>query len=272
MYLKFFIPFLYAFQTRMGGSLVGLLKWIAEYLLPVFVLYVYVSSYRIYSVLVFILGVLLVYNLYEIGYIWNDTITIRKEKSPTLRLSERELEYFYQNPLFVLLFRIVLSVFVSILVYSNPFYSVGIWALIFSWSILIVYYFYNRFRNRFNFVLHFVLLTLRYSCPWFFFSGENDIWMLLLITCIIYPFPIMLEIISKRKFGVRFRFTDRYLPDYSKRHQFRVVYYLCLTCTSVLGWWIFGFDLLFVLLSLYLLFYNCIFNFLQSRILSDGLE
>ncbi|HFO5149574.1 TPA: hypothetical protein ACHJRG_004980, partial [Escherichia coli] len=92
--LFFFVPFLYFYKTRLR-SIIKLISWGVIYLVPIFLSTFSFANIDYYFISYFVV-LTLTYNLYEIGYIQNDTETIKKEHNPTLRLSRDEL-FFYNN-------------------------------------------------------------------------------------------------------------------------------------------------------------------------------
>ena len=64
--MLFFIPMLYSFKTRYKGK-VGISAWGVKYLLPVFFISFGLHGF---SLIRFVLGLLFLYGLYEIGF-WN---------------------------------------------------------------------------------------------------------------------------------------------------------------------------------------------------------
>lgn len=72
----FYTPFLYYYKTRLK-SFYKLLSWMLIYLAPIY-LAVYYSIQNEMDNIYFLLLIIVVHNLYEVGYIQNDTETIKK--------------------------------------------------------------------------------------------------------------------------------------------------------------------------------------------------
>jgi hypothetical protein len=106
---------------------------------------------------------------YEIGYIYNDIWTTRKEKNPTLRIKEKFSDKFWINQIII---RLLIWSLVLFQLYN---YNQFIWLSLF-WIILIlwiIYFIHNKIRNlKINF------FTL-------FFLWLNKFWVTLLIIHII---------------------------------------------------------------------------------------
>jgi hypothetical protein len=146
----FYIPFLYTYLTRQGSLAKGISWWII-YVIPTFYLFILQTNYYSYSCLIYFLSCFLLHGLYETGYIQNDTETIKKECNPTFRLYSSNYEYYEKNKITIYGVRfscfLLLSVFILFL---NGFVISSYFFLTASWSIIIVYQFYNRIRGRWN--------------------------------------------------------------------------------------------------------------------------
>lgn len=98
----FYLPMGYLLKTRLN-SLAKFISWNIIYVFPLFYL-AYIKLNFVITIIDFveILGsIIVVYNFYEIGYIQNDTETIKRESNPTLRVSKDELEYYEENKWYI---------------------------------------------------------------------------------------------------------------------------------------------------------------------------
>ncbi len=111
--LMFYVPVLYAIRTRFLKDKTGNF-WLAEYLFPVLLSFLLANIEPI-SISQMLLSVACVYCFYEIGYIQNDCETIKKEESPTLRLSEDELKIYERNKWNIYMTRGVLGILFNVL-------------------------------------------------------------------------------------------------------------------------------------------------------------
>jgi hypothetical protein len=186
----FYIPFLYNYHTRLK-SIDKLVSWIIIYIIPVLYFSVYLQSrlVGIHDVGLALLYITLIYTLYEIGYIENDTETIKNEANPTIRLSNYLLSFYERHKYKIYTFRIIYGFILSVLIYvlSNNRNDVFI-PLILAWSLLFTFFIYNKIRNIINLYLQILLVTLRYSsCQFLFFDNFN--WTVFLLS--IFAFPIL---------------------------------------------------------------------------------
>ena len=168
MWCKFYIPFLYFIETR-TKTRAKTISWCLIYLFPVLLLFFLFESTKESVELWGQLGltIVLTYNLYELGYIYNDAETIKKEIKPTLRLSEKEIRYYEGNKKTIYIFRLFVSVVVTFCVYK-----LGGEFLWYPWLLIPMYAIYNSIRNRLNLLLHFILVTIRYSSPLVVCTGD----------------------------------------------------------------------------------------------------
>jgi hypothetical protein len=229
MYLTFYIPFVYAFRTRMGFSLAGAAKWVCEYLTPTFLCFVMAGDHKGLLVDDYLLMTVIIYTIYEIGYILNDTLTVKNETNPTRRLSEKELDFWYKHMFSILAGRIILALILSLLLLVRHGFSKGsVLAISFSWMILGIYFIYNQVRGHLSFILHFLLLVLRYTAALFILLPDQ-IMPSVCTAVLIFPLPVMMEIIASGKFGIHYSLTKIYLKNYQKRYKFRIYYYTLLS-------------------------------------------
>ncbi|ATB14029.1 hypothetical protein FCY82_05560 [Escherichia coli] len=208
----FYLPFVYYYKTRLR-YLHKLLSWMLIYLFPLFFSCYLSSNYSI-SILSFCLFIILVQSLYEVGYIQNDCETIKKEDSPTLRLTSVEFQYYENNKFLIYSSRLVFSFILSVLL--SYFVSSLVWAI---WFILPIFYVYNNVRNRFNLILHFLLVFCRYCLPVLCLTGNYQVTLMMIF---VFPLLNLIERMSEKKF--KFQFISRFLA--SKLTLFRALYYL----------------------------------------------
>lgn len=198
----FFLPFLYTYKTRLNSG-VSLLSWIAIYPTLLFIFcFLWAPDLSVSEIMIFFISLVIIYNLYEIGYIYNDTETIKIEEKPTLRLSSIYLKLYYLNKRCIYVFRLFLSLFLCYLL--TCYFSVNLLNVAIAWLILPVFFTYNKIRSRLNLVLHFFLVTLRYFGPVFITMG-NDGWLWkLFYIALLFPFANLFERCREQRFELSF--------------------------------------------------------------------
>lgn len=217
-YLTFYIPGYYTIRSR-RSSLKAIVRFLLIYFLPIFIF----LFWRECSISNLLLAFLLVYDLYEIGYIENDCETIKKEDNPTLRLESSEYQFYERHRFSVYAGKIVVAVLIAAYLYSH---SVALWICISSFLLIPSYLVYNRIRCKWNLLLHVWLMFIRYYVPVLIAIGVfylKDAMAFLFV----YPIRVMIELSVKGKFGgYQNILVKRYiLHDYSKFQTYRLKYY-----------------------------------------------
>lgn len=228
--ILFCLPMCYSFWTRYKGKN-GVFAWLVKYLVPVSVLGVAHTSY---DVVQFLVGLLYVYSLYEIGYIQNDCETIKNEANPTMRLTESDLALYEKHRSLIYVFRAA-----QILLWGALLLGCGVnpWIVAYGFITLPVFLLYNTVRNKASLFVHLLLLFFRYSVP--VVAGINGFCPLCIgYMLLLYPLTLFVERSVKGKFGYRNNFFVKYvMHDYSERYGFRVKYYsiflvISIVCTA----------------------------------------
>lgn len=216
--MYFYIPLAYFFSTRIS-NLNALISWIVFYLSPIFVMsFLYKGYSDFYIYLLEIFFVISIYSVYEFGYICNDTITIKKEKKPTLRMSHNEILYAQINIELIFAVRLTLSAFlISIACGDLRYITIPI-------LIYLCYGIYNSIRSRLNLPLHFILVIFRFSTPYIFFLGIHAG----ILSIMFFPLINTLERCTEERFEFECLFKYK-----KKIPLLRVIYFLTLTILFV---------------------------------------
>lgn len=204
----------------MSGNIMGFLNWISQYLFPI-ILIILLWEGEV-NWLIFITTLILAYNLYEIGYIQNDTETIKKEKNPTLRLNENSISYYELHKASIYTIRFIIGVLFSIILIKllNKNYV----PILLSWLIPIIYQVYNYLRNGLIYLIHILLMEIRYAVPIVacveYFSLSDWIFLLLM-----YPLPSIIVKLLKKGI-INNKFFLIYIGNYTSRYLFVLKYYV----------------------------------------------
>lgn len=216
MLTKFSLLGRYFISTRLKykGNKIAFLLF---YLFPIaLITYSYSYSY-IYDLYKVVLVIGLTYSIYELGYIYNDTITIRKEAEPTLRLSKIELSFFNSNIKKILAIRAI-TFFTLMMLYIAL--GVNVTELVLLVVLFVTFYIYNNVRSKLNLPLHFILVSLRYLIPLIHIFEQVGCFELLFIL-MLYPILNTLERASEKRFS--YIPADFFLVEYKKNG--RIYYY-----------------------------------------------
>ncbi|TLT05308.1 hypothetical protein [Aliarcobacter cibarius] len=251
--IKFYIPYLYFFIVHARTSS-RMISWMLIYTVPVFIYVSLFSEDTIYKTfLVFTILTTVIYNFYEIGYINNDTETIKNEKCPTMRLSSFELIYYEENKLFIYLFRLLLGITLIICTYyltKEIDYNINL--LLFSllmFLMLLTYKIYNSVRSKLNIIVSLILSTFRYSSITLSIICV-DYTVTLLLIIFIFPFVNLINWLAKPKYKIEFA-----IKYFKNIELIRVLYYFILSIVLGVLYKVFDDDiiLIFMYVSIYYL-------------------
>ncbi len=225
----FFIPFAYYYCVRLG-TVQKLLSWLLLYVMPT-CFYMLLSaglleSFCLSGLLKFLVNYLLVllmvFNLYETGYIHNDTFATLREQEPALRLYPYNLTFFYRNAKLIFLLRLLYSVVAAVLLVAVNGLGWGVFRVIAAtFMIPLIFLCYNFWRSKWNVLLYPVLVFSRYL-PFLLLYCVNP--RLILLLFLVFPFVAWLERFSMPRH--RFGFMKLLIPKEESKTFFRVAYYL----------------------------------------------
>lgn len=213
--LFFFVPFLYFFKTRLKNKS-NKISWILIYIVPILLMVFFQGKVSFLSVLSIFIYITSIYTVYEMGYIWNDTETIKNEKEPTKRLSDIELKFYEKNKYLIYITRLTFVFLFSFYFISSNIYVFFITNML---AILILYLIYNSNRNILNLPLHFLLVCARFVAPVIAFTSVSFLWV-----AFVFPIINLLERASEKRFRLHF-FYNFFLSD---KKRGRYIYYIIL--------------------------------------------
>ena len=224
-----YLPVGYVFQSRII-TIAERISWLLIF--PIFLLFIVLLNNG--GVIHFIISFLIVLSAYEIGYLYNDVITTKNEKDPTIRH-----EAFHEdNFLYCLAIRSFFCAFlcaVLFYVYGIKEFSLGVISVL---VINFIFYMHNKIRSRFNVITYFLLVSSRYIFPVILLIEPIQfIWIVL-----IFPLCRTLEHACKKKYKLIFLTRIIGKPD-----TFRVYYLLFITIAASF------FDTVFLYMAVYFL-------------------
>lgn len=170
---KFVIPFWYLCLSRFSrlSELLSLLCIYPLYLIT-FIFFLY-DQPVLPDILGFLLGFCAWMTMYELGYMENDALTIKKEMHPNIRIKKADIEIIQKNFTRLVLIRITLFLALVSLIFV-----IALWTLSQSlWFIALVvsangfFYLHNFFRSRINILTYFGLCVLKYMAFPFLYLG-----------------------------------------------------------------------------------------------------
>ena len=169
----------------------------------------------------YLLVLLAVFSLYELGYILNDTIAIRREEQPAIRLYRHNFEHFARYGRLIVLARFGYALIALALLYviDDSLFTLPLVANIL--AIPVIFAIYNSWRSKYNVWLYPVLVFSRYL-P-FMLLYRIDGWAILMLF-VSFPLVNMLERFSMPRY--RFPLMRKLIPTEESKTTFRLIYYL----------------------------------------------
>lgn len=243
-----YLPFVYLFNSRLLTS-AEKLSWFVIY--PFFLI-LFATLIKLNFIL-FFLCLVVTMSCYEVGYLFNDFITIKFEENPTIRAGGESSD-FSSHFIFHVLFRILISIFICCVIFyffPNADFKKFILCEV---GILFFYVIHNSLRSRINIISYFFLVSLRYASPLIFCLNLKTLIFLL----VAFPLCRTIEHACKKKYEIEF--LRRVIKNFDL---YRVFYYLILVICSIIYWFIFG-NWMFSLLSLYFFCFRLICYLLRN--------
>lgn len=164
----FFVPFAYFIATRLHGKS-ALASWIMIYPVPLLISVIAYSGEvpAQAGLMALALAIVATYTLYELGYMDNDTRTVRRETNPTERLSSVDKAFYEKWRWLIVASRLAIVVIACLAIERladrnepglRAFYA-GLLVL------AAVFPAYNSIRGRTNLALQFLLVACRFCLP-----------------------------------------------------------------------------------------------------------
>ncbi|WP_161978998.1 hypothetical protein [Streptococcus sp. S784/96/1] len=215
------LPFVYGFRTRVR-TLAYKISFLVVTVLPSFYFILVTRQVNTEKLLGYLIALISMYSLYEIGYIYNDIYTTSFEKKPTMRSSIEEMTFLKRAYPILIMSRVVVITF-SVIYFKN--YDRFISWLLLLLLLYIAYIFHNFTRSTITAFTMFTIVALKYIIPSFLFVEELEWYLYLGFILAVVPFARFVEYGSKPYCG---------LFNVKNFHKFRIIYYLVLTILSLL--------------------------------------
>jgi hypothetical protein len=195
--------------------------------------------------------------MYETGYMENDIITVKKEKSPTIRLKPQDFTFFEKHYWPVVLSKVAFAALALLtLLAVQSWWNIELYVGQFLACIILMrlfFYAHNSFRGRMNILTEGGLIIMRYTSFLFLVIPFQEILIPFLLAFFTFPMVRILEYAHQEKF--RFPALTQFVDDLNV---FRVRYYGTLTAISAIIFWLFPNEITFVscILAIYFLVYR----------------
>lgn len=230
MRVMYYLPLYYGIKTRAKG-IFHKMSFMTNILLPNLFLSIFYSNQEYNSIQQFLIGIMAfiaMYSVYEVGYLQNDTFTIRLEEKPTIRLDAIENKYIQENVLKIIAVKIITALFIPFLAcrYFNTSIINSFLLCISLLGLFLAYSIFNSYRNINCLYSIFFILIFKYcSSPLLSIEIENVLPMLAVgILCIPVERTIIFAAIGK--------YTDKFKHAIDI-DTFRVEYFFIITLVMV---------------------------------------
>ena len=216
----FYIPFEYYYAVRLG-TLPKLFSWMLIYLMPTafYSAVGYTGSWPLFA-LNYGLILLAVFSIYECGYIANDTLSIRHEQRPTIRLYEYNFAHFERHKASIFASRIGYSLLALLALYALNGYETTLRTAFSILVMTLLFGIYNCWRSRYNVWLYPFLVCSRYIPFMLLVPHPWEVWLLLFLS---FPLLNALERFSMPRY--RWPLMRKLIPSEESKTLFRAVYY-----------------------------------------------
>lgn len=222
----FYIPTLYIFKVRLERNIKRLLSWWFLLLVPTLGYTVLIDdSIGLMGLLRFLILVFSVVSYHELGYIQNDTQSISREKNPTIRLNNEDLNYCLTHMSHIFATRLVFVALLMIVYVTISPCGVALNVTLLSFlTLLPIFVLYNNLQGLTSVLFYPILVSARYLVLISPCIGSQDLWLITLLLLLSYPIEIGIERFSMPK--KRYGFMGRIIPDEKSKARFRALYYL----------------------------------------------
>lgn len=232
----FYIPCAYLHRVRLDSSLGRILSWWFLLIVPTmgyYLLLLPTLSLAAVSSYVILLAAVVPY--YELGYMYNDTHTTRREAKPTLRLSHHLSTYFYQHAGIIVGIRMVwVLALLSLFGQLNAWDPISLLTIMAALALQVIFALYDSVRGFATTIIYPILVSWRYLVFLLPCWGSEHFGLGVLLCLLSYPLEISIERFSmpNRRYG----FMARILPTEESKTRFRATYYAILVLLLIPIW------------------------------------
>lgn len=263
---KYYIPLIYTYKTRYN-SILRFLSFLFFTCLPSFYIVIINNEINTQLIISYIVTFIVMYSLYECGYLFNDIVTINFEKNPTLRIEQKYIKISSKHLENMLTVRLAIVVLGCFWLYQ---FTINIKEFCITLLLLfITYSLHNFYRDRTNIVTMFSLVFLKNFLLVIPFIPTHKFLEAGLIIIITIAAIRTYEFAAKDRFNLNIKINNVDL--------FRVEYYFALTFAT-LFLYVFGVvSYKFIIINLFFLVYRVLIYFLlklnnRSKFISNLLK
>lgn len=175
---------------------------ICYHFIPAAFLFFSIEDISFQNLILFSLLLMGFYSLYEIGYIYNDTETTKREIEPTLRLAHEDSTYYENNKIAIYTLRLIFFLMIALFcISSNKSKRIDLYFVACIVE-LIVFLIYNNVRGRWSIPVFFLLETGKYL-PFSVCHPQHMDWRLMIVIMAIYAIPNTIERLSFPRYKLK---------------------------------------------------------------------
>lgn len=233
----FFVPFLFTIKTHYNSKN-KIFVYFITYIVPLFLLsflqnFPDVQNFSFYAS--FLIGLVSYVNIYEVGYIYNECETIKKENNPTKRLSQNPLDFYENHKFLIYTEHFVLTMVLNLTLLQFVSQKSVVLFSVAEIISLLIFIIYNNVRGKVTQFVYFFLSFAKYASIIFIHSENLSVSVFL---AAVFIFPIVRTLEYKAHYGKDSNvnvFFRKYIIKYdvSKITVFRVWATLILLCVSI---------------------------------------
>lgn len=203
---NYYLPLRWTFATRYI-NVINVISFFIIDAMPSCYVVLALRGFDIDIALYWMLSFYVMFCFYECGYIFNETISVRYEAKPTIRIPEPYFSKILKHVENLLTTRLVLGTAGSWILVSRFPENKEIYVLLLL-MLLIAYSLHNFYRSRVNIITMAVEVSLKYMIPISLFVPVRDMAAAFAIIFLTIVFIRLIEYVSKKGFYARIRVTN----------------------------------------------------------------
>jgi hypothetical protein len=214
--MKYLIPFVYGLSTR-TKTIFYKISFLAIIVFPILFVVIFYNNDLMYVLPRFTLAFISMYCVYEIGYIFNDTYTVKYEDNPTHRLNEKERLIVERLANILISIRTFIVIICCIILNYIEVQNLTLFIIMLG-LLDVSYALHNFFRSATNILTIFLVLVFKYcSIPILFMPLNNYV---LYFVILMFAVPVIRTIEFAAKPNYKIKLFEKYKYD-----TFRIYYY-----------------------------------------------
>lgn len=207
-WLDYYIPLRWTFATRYI-NIINIINIISFFIIDAFPSFYVVAMYsngEWSKLLYWCLAFYTVFCFYECGYIFNESLCVRFEEKPTIRIPEPFFSEILRHLENLLTIRLVAGTLGSWILLSRFPENTNLYIALVV-LLLVVYSIHNYYRGIINIVTMPLEVLLKYMIPISVFVNADEIWQAILVVLLVIVLVRTIEYASKKRYVSWIRVT-----------------------------------------------------------------